>query len=233
MFRRYRRVDHRNAGQAAHQSNLLRLNSGNDSRRRIFPAKKLPRQQGGQNGQSATEDVRQRRNAQVKYHGEQRAENARQAPGALRDTDGGALLVRRREIREQSEERRPRQAGADGQQRQRQKHLDPRPVGRVQDRQPLELAVAFDERQEDQADAGQEQAQGNQFRFAEHFDQPPDGAALDDRANDATKDKQGDDRHGGFGFVHGNAEVEIVADEQRQGAFKTTEGESRQKKNQD
>ena len=103
----------------------------------------------------------------------------------------------------------------------------------MQDGQPLELAVAFDERQEDQADAGQEQAQRNQFRFTEHFDQPPDGAALDDGANDATKDKQGDDRHGGLGFVHGNAEIEIVADEQRQRAFKTTEGERGQEKNQD
>ena len=153
--------------------------------------------------------------------------------GALRHTDGRALLVRGREVGQQSEKRRPRQGGTHRQQRQRQQHLDPRPVGAMQDCQPLELSVAFDERKEDQADAGQEQAQRNQFGFAEYFDQPPDGPALDDRADDAAKDKQGDDRRGGFGFVHGNAKIEIVADQQRQGAFKATERECRQKKNQD
>jgi len=52
------------------------------------------------------------------------------------------------------------------------------------------------------------------------------------RADDAAKHKQRDDRGGGLGFVHGDAEVEIIADEQRQGAFKTTERKRRQKKNQ-
>ncbi len=103
----------------------------------------------------------------------------------------------------------------------------------AQNRQPFQLAFAFDERQQRQADAGQEQTQRNQFRFAEHFHEPANGPALDERADEAAKDKQRNDRHGGFGFVHGDAKIEIVADQQRQGAFKTTERERRQEKNQD
>jgi len=48
--------------------------------------------------------------------------------------------------------------------------------------------------------------------------------------NDAAKKQTGNDRGGGLGFVHGNAKIEIVADEQRQGAFKTTEANVARKK---
>ena len=82
-------------------------------------------------------------------------------------------------------------------------------------------------------DAGQHEAQRNQFRFAEHFHEPANRAALDDRANEAAENEQRNDRHGGLGFIHGDAEIEIVADEQRQGGFKASEGKRREEKNQD
>ena len=102
----------------------------------------------------------------------------------------------------------------------------------MQHRGPFQLAVALDERQQRQRRAGEEQADGNQLRFTEQLDHPANHSALDKRADDAAENEQRNDaarRHGG---VLGDAEVEIVADQQRQRAFKTTECERRQKKNQ-
>ena len=71
------------------------------------PAQPPNRQNPSQDGNDTTSHVRQRCDVRVKGRGEQRAENARQAAGALRDTDGRALLVRGREVGQQSEKRRP------------------------------------------------------------------------------------------------------------------------------
>ena len=65
------------------------------------------RQNSSQDGNDTACHVRQRRDVGVKRRGEQRTEDARQAAGALRHTDGRTLLVRGREVGQQSEKRRP------------------------------------------------------------------------------------------------------------------------------
>ena len=95
------------------------------------------RQRTGKDGNDSASDVRQRCDVRVKCRGKQRTENAGQTSRALRHADGRALFVRGREVGQQSEKRRARHGGTHRQQRQRQQQFDPRPVGRVQDGQPL------------------------------------------------------------------------------------------------
>ena len=58
--------------------------------------------------------------------GKERADDARQASGALSHADGFALLVLWGQDREHAEEGRPGQPGTDGQQRKHEEELYPR-----------------------------------------------------------------------------------------------------------
>jgi len=68
----------------------------------------------------------------IKRRGEQRAENARQAPGALCHTMVAPCSFAGARLDSNPKKRRARQGGTHRQQRQRQKHLDPLPVGAME-----------------------------------------------------------------------------------------------------
>src|ERR1039458_6796235 len=162
------------------------------TRRRTILFSRQPHggQGGGEDGNSTADDIRQHRHMKIKRRREQRADDARQGAGALGDADGCALLVGGREIGEQSKQRRTREAGADGQQREDEQHFNPRAIRRVQHRRPFQRAVALDERQQREGAAGEQQAYGNQFWLAEYFHQPADQSALDERADDPAENEQ-------------------------------------------
>src|ERR1043166_2358292 len=87
----------------------------------------------------------------------------------------------------------------------------------------------MNERERSQAQRHQQQAHGDQFWFAHFFDQPPDGAALDDRADYSGVGKKEIDRS----FVVHQVESEIPTDQKAEGRLKAGETKGRQKENPD
>ena len=100
-----------------------------------------------------------------------------------------------------------------------------------QDR-PRKRGRAFDEWEERQTDGREDQAQGDQFRFAHFFHRPANGTTLHHGANDPAVRKEVNHRGRGS-LVGADVQMEIVADEQRQGALETTETKRREEKNHD
>src|SRR5258705_6053194 len=126
----------------------------------------------------------------------------------------------------------------------------------MEKRPERKMDVTFDKWNQAQADAGQNKAHGDEFRFAHLFDHPADRATLHEGSDQTAIDEEvrdGSDSSfidGIFlwnpgrrifadpilvvrpGFA-GEIEMKIVADHQRQGALEATETKRGQKKHDD
>ena len=117
------------------------------------------------------------------------ADDAREAAGPLGNADVRTLLMLMREIREQAEKWRARQACANRQQREGGQHIQPGPAFGMEQQSPGELRVAFDEREQREAECRANQAQGDQFGLAQFLHQPPNGSALHECTDQPAKNK--------------------------------------------
>lgn len=174
-------------------------------------AEALEDESSGGEQDSGANEIGQGRQYRQKRCGEDRSENTGEAAGALGDANGRPLLVIRCEVGEQAEKWRAGEVRANGQETEDKKHPDPWQAFRSDEGFPGELGGAADERQEREADGGENKTERNQFGFAHELHKPTNGAALDKGADNAAV---GVEVHDGRGRsrVMLEIEVKIVAD---------------------
>src|SRR5512135_2716619 len=97
---------------------------------------------------------------------------------------------------------------------------------------PGEMWGALKEWNQHEAGGSDHEAQSDEPGFAHLLDEPRNGSALHERADEAAIDEQVGDGAGG-GRIALEVQVEVGADQQGQGAFKAAKAEGRQKEDND
>ena len=178
------------------------------------------------------DQIGQRPRIDQERRGEDGAENARQASGALGDANVRTLLMGGSQVGEHAEQRRAGKARSDREQRQGSKHDEPGPAFGAHQNPPGKDCRAVDKREHNKAERGKHQADRNELWLAQLFHQPPDRPALDRRANDPAEDEQ--PGHSGCrGFIFLDIDVEVIADDQRQRALEATEAKGGEEEDND